>query len=408
MSEIVITNANVLDTRTGSLRSGQQIRIQDQHIVEVGASVGKASDARTIDAGGRVVMPGLIDAHIHVMAAVNDHARLAKMSPYLVAALAKNALSDMLRRGFTTARDAGGAEGGLSDAVRLNLFPGPRLFVPGLALANTGAQGDFRARPEEILGCPTCRMTRSISRIVDGPDNVRLAVREEIMSGAHHIKLMASGGNTGRTPIHAAHFTPDEQRAAVEEAVGLGRYVMAHAYGPVAIRRCVDAGVRTIEHGNLIDPETARYIAGKAYVVPTLVTYEAGLEYSEKLNYTPATYEQVKMVLSRGLEALRICRDAGVKLGLGTDLEGVVMHCQLRELAIRSRVETPAQILNSATVVNAELLMHEGKLGELIPGAFADLLIVDGNPLEDLSLFQDDGRNIRVTIKDGHIFKQEV
>jgi imidazolonepropionase-like amidohydrolase len=409
VGEIIITNANLLDTREGVLRSDQQIRIEDDRIAEVGSKVGGGANAKKINAGGRVVMPGLIDAHVHAMASRNNMHDLISMPAYLVAAHAKTILEDMLRRGFTSVRDAGGAEGGLAEAVRLNLFPGPRLFVPGLALAITGGLGDIRSRPEHVLGCPVCRSQRAIARVVDGPNAVRLAVREELMTGAHHIKLMAGGGNNGRYGIETTHFSQEELRAAVDEAAAFGTYVMAHAYGVAAIRRCIDAGVRTIEHGNLIDVDTAHYVAEhKAYIVPTLATFEGSLDNAEALKMSPRLVKQVTNVLRKGVEALRICRDAGVKLGFGTDLEGIIQNYQLREFAIRSEAETPAEILNSATVINAEILMQEGELGELVPGAFADLLIMDGNPLEHLSIFREDGKGIKATIKDGYVHKNEL
>jgi imidazolonepropionase-like amidohydrolase len=409
MGEIIITNATILDTREGALRSGQQIRISDTRIAEISAAVTVGSDATKIDAGGRIVMPGLIDTHVHAMACRNNMHELVTMPAYLVAAYAKVNLEDMLRRGFTSVRDAGGAEGGLAEAVRLNLFPGPRLFVPGLALAVAGGLGDIRSSSGQVAGCPVCRSQRAIARVVGGADEVRRAVREEMMTGAHQIKLMAGGGNNGRYPIETTHFSEDELRAAVDEAASFGTYVMAHAYGVAAIRRCLDAGVRTIEHANLIDAETARYVAEKkAYVIPTLATFEGSLDNADKLNMSPRLVRQVTNILRKGVEALRICRDAGVKLGFGTDLEGIIWGYQLREFAIRSEVETPAEILNSATVVNAEILMQAGELGELIPGALADLLILDGNPLEDLSIFREDGRGIKVTIKDGYIHKNEL
>ncbi|RUW54967.1 amidohydrolase family protein [Mesorhizobium sp. M1A.F.Ca.ET.072.01.1.1] len=409
MSDIVITNASLLDPRDATLRSGQQIRIEGQKIVEVAGSVGMPQGATRINAGGRVVMPGLIDAHVHAMAYVNNQVTLANTAPYLVAAHASKILADYLRRGFTTVRDSGGADAALADATRLNLFPGPRLFVPGLALAVTGGLGDFRVRTEHEQGCPHCRSTRNISRVVDGVDAVRRAVREEIAAGAHQIKLMAGGGNSGKSSIYSPHFSLEEQRVAVQEAADFGTYVMAHCYGVEVIRRALEAGVRTIEHANLIDEDTARLVAEKnAYVVPTLSTFEASIFYADQLGTPAHIVEQVKMMLRRGVEAVKICRDAGVKLGFGTDLEGVMHHYQLHEFKIRSAVETPAQTLHSATIVNAEIVRHAGKLGELIPGAFADILIVDGNPLEDIGVFQEDGSGIRVTIKDGCLHKREI
>ncbi|MBN3853964.1 amidohydrolase family protein [Paraburkholderia sp. Ac-20340] len=409
MSEILIRNARLLDTLEGKLTSGMDIRIDGELIVEVGSGLNASAGTTVYDANGRVVMPGLIDAHVHSMAAVNDHMLLACLSPYLVAAHAKENLASMLRRGFTSVRDAGGAEGGLAEASRLRLFESPRLFVAGLALAVTAGQGDFRRRPEHTMGCPMCRSTRTISRTVDGVDEIRKAVREEIMSGASQIKVMASGGNSGNFHIETPHFTEEELRTMVTEARSFGKYVMAHAYGVTAIRRAVDAGVRTIEHGNLIDEETAKYIADKAYVVPTLTTYEAGIKHAPDFKTKPHIVEQIKDVLERGTAALRMMRNVGVKLGFGTDLEGICNPYQLREFALRTRGgETTSEILHSATIVNAEILQMEGKLGVLKPGALADLLIVDGNPLEDLGLFQEDGSNIKLTMVNGHVYKDSL
>lgn len=409
MSDIVIINATLLDPRASKLRAGQQIRIEGQTIAEISDAVSVPAGATKIDAGGRVVMPGLIDAHVHAMAYVNNQVQLANTSPYLVAAHASKILADYLRRGFTTVRDSGGADAALAEATRLNLFPGPRLFVPGLALAVTGGLGDFRARPEHEQGCPHCRSTRNIARVVDGVDAVRRAVREEIASGAHQIKLMAGGGNSGKSSIYSPHFSLEEQRVAVQEAADFGTYVMAHCYGVDVIRRSLEAGVRTIEHGNFIDEETAKIAAEKgAFVVPTLSTFVASVFYADRLGTPKHIIEQVKMMIRRGVEAVKICRDAGVKLGFGTDLEGVMHHYQLHEFKIRAEVETPAQTLHSATIVNAEIVRHEGKLGELVPGAFADLLIVDGNPLETIEVFQDDGSGIRATIKDGYVHKLDI
>ena len=409
MNDIVIRNANILDPREGRLRASQQIRIEGQIITEIAGSVAVPDGATVIDAGNRVVMPGLIDAHVHAMAHVNNQVVLANTSPYLVAAHASKILADYLRRGFTTVRDSGGADAALAEATRLNLFPGPRLFVPGLALAVTGGLGDFRVRTEHEQGCPHCRSTRNISRVVDGVDAVRKAVREEIAAGAHQIKLMAGGGNSGKSSIYSPHFSLEEQKVAVQEAADFGTYVMAHCYGIDVIRRALEAGVRTIEHGNLIDEATAKLVVEKgAFVVPTLATFEASLHFADQMGTSPRIVDQVKMMLHRGVEAVKICRAAGVKLGFGTDLEGVMHPWQLNEFKIRSAVETPAQTLHSATIVNAEIVRHERRLGELVPGAFADLLIVDGNPLESIEVFQEDGSAIRATIKDGHIHKREI
>jgi imidazolonepropionase-like amidohydrolase len=406
--ELLITGADVLDAQNGTLEENLDVRIAGDTILDVGRGLVAPSDAVRIDAGRRTLMPGLIDAHVHVMTAVSDHAQLAAMPPYLVAAHAQRELAAMLRRGFTTIRDAGGAEGGLARAVDEGLFPGPRIFPSGLALGQTAGQGDFRLRPEHPLGCPTCRSRRTISRVVDGPDGVARACREEFADGATQIKIMASGGLSGSTPVEATHFTVAEIEAAVEEATRAGTYVMAHAYGPAAIRRAVDAGVRTVEHGNLIDRETAAHIAPHAYLVPTLTTYEASIDHQLELGAEPESLEPTRETLAAGVRGLRMCREEGVRLGFGTDLEGAVRVRQLREFAIRSEQESPAEILHSALVVNAEIVGRPDTLGRIAPQAAADILVVDGNPLEDVSLFTEDGAAIRVTVAQGRIRKLDL
>jgi imidazolonepropionase-like amidohydrolase len=408
MPEILISGANVLDAENGTLQENLDVRVIGPTIQEVGRGLRAGDDAIRIRTGGRTLMPGLIDAHVHVMAAVSDHAQLAAMPPYLVAAHAQQELAAMLRRGFTTIRDAGGAEGGLARAVDEGLFAGPRIFPSGLALSQTAGMGDFRLRPEYSQGCPTCRSRRTISRVVDGADGVARACREELADGATQIKIMASGGLSGSTPIRTTHFTTSEIGAAVEEAARAGTYVMAHAYESAAIRRAVDAGVRTIEHGNLLDRETAAYIAPHAYLVPTLTTYEASIDYQIESGADPESLEPTRRTLAAGVRGLRMCRDEGVRLGFGTDLEGAVRVRQLREFAIRREQESPAEILHSALVVNAEILGRRDTLGCIVPQAAADILVVDGNPLEDLSLFVVDGPAIRVIIAQGRIHKLDL
>jgi imidazolonepropionase-like amidohydrolase len=409
MGELLIQDARVLHPETGTYETGVDVHVRGDTIVAVGAHLEAPTDAQRIPVHGRTLMPGLIDAHVHVMAAVSDHHQLAAMPPYLVAAHAHRELGAMLRRGFTTVRDAGGADGGLAQAVADGLFAGPRIFPSGLALGQTAGMGDFRRRSEHSQGCPTCRSRRTISRVVDGPDAVRKACREEIADGATQIKVMASGGLSGRTPVDMSHLSVAELEAAVDEATRHGTYVMAHAYAPEPIRRAIEAGVRTIEHGNLIDaPTAARMAELGTYFVPTLTTYQASILHAHDHGTAPALVAGTQAVLDAGVAALRLCREHGVRLGFGTDLEGDVRVHQLDELEIRAQVETPAEILHSMLTVNAEILGCPQTIGRIAPGAAADLLVVDGDPLADLGVFREDGANIRVTLTRGQITKFEV
>lgn len=408
MTAILFRNATVLDPAAADLKEGCDVVIEGEVIREVSDRSLTAGSARIYDLGGRVVMPGLIDAHVHVMAVTTNLAQLARIPPSLVTAQTRPILEAMLARGFTSARDAGGAEWGLAEAVRLGYFQGPRLFVSGLALAQTGGQGDFRAREEGVLGCACCRALRSIARVVDGVDAVRLAAREELRKGATQIKVMAGGGIAGGIPVERSHYSREELRAMVEEAEACGTYVMAHAYAPASIRRAVEAGVRTIEHGNLIDAETASVMTGRAYMVPTLAVYEGYHKHAQEIGVAPRAAASIPALLKSGLGAIEICRAAGVKIGLGSDLEGILHPYQLREFALRAEVMKPAEIIASATIVNAEILQMSGKLGVIAAGALADLLVLDGDPLRDLGVLGDEGRHLLAIMKGGVFFKNRL
>jgi imidazolonepropionase-like amidohydrolase len=242
--------------------------------------------------------------------------------------------------------------------------------------------------------------------VADGVPAVRKAAREELRRGATQVKIMASGGVASPSdPIWNLQYSPEEMRAIVEEARGWRTYAMAHAYTPEAIARAVDAGVRTIEHGNLIDADTAESMARKgAYLVPTLVTYFAIDELGRALGFPEVSQRKVRDVLDAGLASLEIAKRAGVAMGFGTDLLGETHEQQSRELSIRARVLSPLEILRSATLTNAEILGRAGELGVVSPGARADLLLVDGNPLENLSLLEEQGKHLDVVMKGGELF----
>jgi len=405
LASLVFENAALLDVAAGELRPGSHVRVEADRIVEVDARPLAGRDVRRIDCRGRTLMPGLIDAHVHAVITSMDLGSMERKPVTLVAQEARTVLEGMLRRGFTTVRDAGGADWGLAEAVERGLVRGPRLFHSGRVLSQTGGHGDLRARGQEDALCGCAVRTTGFAHVADGVPAVRKAAREELRRGARQVKIMASGGVASPSdPIWNLQYSGEEMRAIVEEAQGWRTYAMAHAYTPEAIVRAVEAGVRTIEHGNLLDAEAARTMASHgAILVPTLVTYFAIEEMGRKLGFPESGLRKVKDVLAAGLGSLEVARAAGVEIGFGTDLLGETHDQQCRELGIRARVESPADVLRSATLVNARILGEEGQLGVVAPGARADLLLVDGDPLADLAVLERPERSLDAVVKDGEI-----
>jgi imidazolonepropionase-like amidohydrolase len=406
---IILHNVALLDAAAPERREGMSVLIEGERVLGIEERIRATGSDREIDLGGRTLMPGLIDAHVHAIGVTTDLHALALMPPYLVAARAMGLLKGMLDRGFTSIRDAGGADWGLAEAVRLGHFAGPRMFVAGLALSQTGGQGDFRAREEMYLGCPCCRATRSLSRVVDGVDEVRKAVREELRKGADQIKIMAAGGMVSRVPIHRPHFSMGELSAAVEEAHAADTYVMAHAYESHAVRRCVEAGVRSIEHGNLIDRPTADLMAAKSvYVVPTMSVYEGYHKHGKELGFSPGVIDQFAELMKSAVSGLDTARSAGVRIGHGSDLEGILHPYQSREFLLKAQVMTPHEVIVAATATNAEMMGRKGELGIIAVGALADLIAVDGDPLKNLNLLGEQGAYISFIMKGGKIHKDRL
>ena len=411
MLTILFQAANVLDVASLHFKIGQDVWVENGLIKSVGPhqpDVFIASDTKVVKAEGKTLMPGLIDCHVHVIAA-HLNLNITANQPNVFATLrALPIMKGMLMRGFTTVRDAGGGDWNLAEATRTDMTIGPRIFASGRALSQTGGHGDGRPRSDVIEPCSCSSRVGTLARVVDGVDNVRLAVREEIMKGANQIKIMASGGVASpNDPIHYLGYSEAEIRAIVEEAEHAGTYVMAHAYTPKAIYRAVAYGVRSIEHGNLIDEETAQFMAEKnAYMVPTLITYEALANEGESLGLPAVSVAKIETVRSQGQKALEILAKAGVKMALGSDLLGESHRHQSEELRIRASILGNGAALQQATLNAAELLNMSGQLGVVQPGAIADLLLVNGNPLADISCLLGQGDHIEVIVKDGKLYKQ--
>ena len=316
-------------------------------------------------------------------------------------------MRSMIDRGFTTVRDTGGADWGIKAAVEGGLLQGPRLFISGRAIGPTGGHSDSRRRTDGGAPCGCCNAMVFTMALADGPDDVRRSAREQIRQGADQVKIMMSGGVASPyDPLDSLQYSPGEVAAAVEEAQAFGRYVCAHAYTPEAITRAMQGGVRTIEHGNLIDEPAARLMAEKgAFLVANLVTYHAMKERAAQLGMSADMLAKNDVVLEAGYRSLEICKRAGVPVAYGSDLLGPLQEEQSREFLIRGEVMKPIEVIRSATTVAARVLRREGTLGVIAPGALADLLVVDGNPLLDLGVFQKQGAHLVAIMKGGAFHK---
>lgn len=405
-AQVLFKNALLFDGVSPEPLERASVLVEGGRIKEVSDGQITAAEAEVVDLAGRTLMPGLIDAHFHAIAVDVDIAKIGTMPRSLVYQHARVILEGALQRGFTTVRDAGGADYGLARACDTDLIQGPRVFYSGRALTQTGGHADFRDLEADAF-CLCCLRGTGFERIADGVTEVRRAARDELRKGATQIKIMASGGVASPTdPIWNLQYSEEEIRAIVWEASSWRTYVMAHAYTAEAIRRCVEFGVRSIEHANLIDAETAAFCAKKgAFVVPTLVTYEMLYRLGPELGFPEVSLQKLEDVRGAGLQALELLKSAGVKMGLGTDLLGAMHPHQNREFAIRAEVLSPYEVLTQATSNNAELLGRKGELGEVRAGALADLIVVQDNPLEDVSVLNTDGAAILFIMKGGKVFK---
>lgn len=407
MTQILLRNFELLDPDHDEVRGGYELLVEDGFIKEVSSKPIRADNATVVDCGRRTLMPGLIDSHVHVCLSEVYIRQLENIPLTLMTARAVDLMRGMLNRGFTTVRDTGGADWGIKAAVDQGLVPGPRLFIAGRAIGPTGGHSDGRRRTDNGGGCYCCNALKFTMQISDGSDQVRKAAREQMRQGCDHVKIMMSGGVASPyDPLDSLQFSPGEVAAAVEEAGAFGRYVCAHAYTPEAITRAANGGVRTIEHGNLIDDASATLMAKSGMVlIANLVAYYAMRERAKEFGMTPEMLEKNDLVIDGGLKSLEICKRAGVPVAYGSDLLGQLQVDQSREFQLRSEVVKPIDIIRSATTIGAQVVRQEGKLGCVKPGAFADLIVVDGNPLKRLDLLQGQGEHIPLIMQGGKIYK---
>jgi len=406
MACVVFENATLFDGVNPEPSHAMFVLVEGNVIKEIAARPIKATRAERIDCRGKTVMPGLIDNHVHIYL---ESLTLTPPEPPITyrAQYAQKFLRHILRCGFTTVRDVAGGDHGMAMALRARLFDGPRFYYGGLCLTQTGGHGDLRptAQPTDYYSCGAERNVLAVH--ADGVDECIKATREELRKGASHIKIIGSGGVLSpNDPVDRCQYSEAEIRAIVEECTRHGAYVCAHCHPSEAIRRCVEFGVRSIEHGTLIDEVTAEFVAKRgAYVVPTIAVAFAIMEDGPQMGLPEASRQKLVKLHEYALKGLEIMKRAGVKMGFGTDLLGELHTRRGMEFSIRSEVLTPFEILHSATAVNAEILQMEGKLGVIRPGAFADLLVVDGNPLENIELLSTDGGHLTHIMVDGRFVK---
>jgi len=408
-------NVRVFDGVSPSLSAPTDVLVRDRLIERVGPDTPAPEGARVIDGAGHTLMPGLIDAHTHLIMSTIGILELTTSDPNYPQLRAAAAAEDFLMRGFTTARDVGGPVFGLKAAIDRGFVVGPRIYPSGAMISQTSGHGDFRALAElpRADGELDFSERHGYVAIADGRDEVLRRVREQLMLGASQIKLMAGGGVTSdHDPLDVTQYTEDEMRAAVEAATAWNTYITVHAYTPAAIRQAIRAGVKVIEHGHLADADTARLMAeqGIWWSMQPFLDDEDATPFPEGSSNRPD-----QLTITDGTEtAYALAKRHGVRLAWGTDtlFSARLAARQGAQLAKMVRWFTPAEVLKMATHDNAELLAlsgprnpYPGRLGVVEQGALADLLLVDGDVLADISLLEDPAANLLVIMKDGTIYK---
>lgn len=382
---LILRSGRFLDPEDGSVTDGD-LAIEDGVIT----GLGEVSEVvgTEIDLAGKTVIPGLIDAHFHAYAHAIGGVELETRTLSYVAINGIKRLHASLKRGFTSVRDVAGGDLGLQQAIESGIAPGPRYLFTGPGLSQTGGHGDARSAEYDV-----CFSHGHIGEVVDGIDAMRRAVRERFRTGAHCIKIMASGGVVSPTdPLRIPQYSPEEIRIATEEATRRGSYVAAHAYTADAVIHAVSNGVRSIEHGNLINAEAASRMAEcGAYLVPTLAAYDAMNRRGDEVGLPESGKAKNSEVLQAGRIAVEIAAKAGVKIGWGSDLMGDLEDDQLRGIALQAEAQSPLDLLRSLTTVNAEIIGRP-ELGTLGVGSPADLLVLEANPLEDVAVLWDESR----------------
>ncbi len=410
-------NVRVFDGKSERISESVNVLVIGKKIEKISESMPDAESANMIEGGGRVLMPGLIDAHVHLMFSSVPQMTVLTSEVGFVHVAATKAAHDMLLRGFTSVRDLGGPTLGLKRGIDLGIVNGPRIWPSGAFISQSGGHGDFRL-PNDLPARPgdfTHSERVGAAAIADSPDLVRQRVRVQLALGASQIKLMAGGGvSSNYDPLDVTQYTEPELRAAVEAAENWGTYVTVHAYTPRAVKQSIAAGVRCIEHGQLLDDETAKLMADKEiwwslqpFVDDGRSTFPEGSINRKK---------QLEMFAGTD-NAYKLAKKYGIKTAWGTDIlfDAAKAATQSAQLVQMQRWYSPAEVLVMATSTNAQLLSlagarspYQGKIGVVEEGALADLILVNGNPLDNLALIAAPEENFVIIMKDGKIYKNSL
>lgn len=407
---ILFRNAQIIDGTVDRAKDGFDVLVANGKIREVSENSIKSKVDFEMDLAGKFLLPGLIDCHVHTIATTVRLAENALMSDSLVTAKTISVLNGMLDRGFTTVRDCGGADFGLQQAVELGYIDGPRIIICGKAFSQTGGHSDFRGRfdtrPSEWFG----GRLGSLGYAVDGVENLRLAVREHLKGGAQFVKLMVNGGVASPTdPINFLGYSRDEIKAAVEEAEMAQTYVAGHLYTAESIKRAIECGLRCVEHATLVDDDAAMAIKeADGVAVPTLVIFEALHKEGAELGLPAESVAKIDSVRLPGLTSLETLKNANVTMGYGSDLLGELHKHQSEEFLLRSQVLPAHEVIRAATLDAAKVLRMEGEIGCIAPGATADLIVMDSNPLNDMEAMTRQGQHMRMIMKEGKFRKNEL
>ncbi len=409
MDTIVLKNAKIIDGTGVDPIANRSVIIEGERIKEIlpRAPIHLPSNTCVIDCNRQTLLPGLIDAHVHIGAVdVNIIDQQRRYSQSFLTIRALKILKETLDQGFTTARDCGGIDPGFREAVNQGLVQGPRLFVSGLPFSQTGGHGDFRLPTETFR--PPKYLAGLATKICDGVNEVRLHARDQLRQGVDFLKVMAGGGAMSPSDeIDTSQYSLGELKAIVFEAESANKYVSAHCYSDRSINNSINAGILSIEHGNLLTKTSAKAIKNaKAFLVPTIITYEMISRMGKDLGVPENNIRKINKAKEKALESLAIAKEVGVKIASGSDLLGPMQVYKATELELKARVLGPMGAIVASTKTNAELLRQEKDLGTIEPGKLADMILVDGNPIKNIKIIQQYKNKITLIIKGGKIYKK--